>query len=125
MHVRDHSPQRVLELPRTRPENGHAGFPSAAPYERRAASAAILAAAALAIAAAVAARLSLAADNAAASAVRHREWRAERIVPSRCGQGLGDGERKQRRGRWENITRRSRQRPRRCAWSAHRGRAAR
>ena len=63
-----HSPQRVLELPRTRTESGHAGFPSAAPYERRAASAAILAAAALAIAAAVAARLSLAADNAAASA---------------------------------------------------------
>ena len=65
----DHSPQRVLELPRTRTESGRAFLPSAAPYERQAASAAILAAAALAIAAAVAVRLSLAADNAAARAV--------------------------------------------------------
>ena len=62
MHV--HSPQRVLELPRTRTESGHAS--QQLHYERRAASAAILAAAALAIAVAVAARLSL--DNAAASA---------------------------------------------------------
>jgi len=55
MHV--HSPQRVLELPRTRTESGHAS--QQLHYERRAASAAILAAAALAIAVAVAAVLLL------------------------------------------------------------------
>ena len=69
MHVCDHSPQRVLELPRTRPESGHAISPRQLHYERGAASAAILAAAALALATAVAARLSLVADNAAARAV--------------------------------------------------------